>query len=57
MRHVTEPITLHMLISYFDDKLRSQWLPGQILSLTPAALAARHAVITVSDLTLPGMTN
>src|SRR5262245_3063769 len=37
-----EPASLHMVIRDFDYQLRPQRLPGQVLSLTPAALPSRH---------------
>src|SRR6516225_1755279 len=42
LRRVTEAGALHMLISNFHHELGPQWLPGQVLALTPAALASRH---------------
>ena len=39
--HVAEAMTLHVLIGNLDHKFRPQGLPGKILALAPAALAAR----------------
>src|SRR5579864_2062545 len=35
MRHVPEAITLHVLVSDFDDQLRAQRLPREVLALAP----------------------
>src|SRR6516225_11358430 len=43
LRHVTEASSLHMLICDLNHEFRSERFPGQILALTPAALAARHS--------------
>src|ERR1041384_8370797 len=48
LRGVTESIALHMIIRNFDHQLRTQRLPGQILTRTPAALAPWHAIIGLS---------
>ena len=39
---MTEAGALHVLVSNFHHQLGSQWLPGQVLALAPAALAAWH---------------
>ncbi len=46
--HVTEAGALHVFIGNFNYKFGAQWLPRQILTLTPAALPSRHS--------LPGFT-
>src|ERR1051325_4446105 len=48
LRCVTKSVALHMIIRNFDDQLRTQRLPGQILTRAPAALAPGHAKIGLS---------
>src|SRR5688572_14094907 len=48
LRRVTEAIALHVIVSDFDNQLGTERLPGQILCSTPAALGARHAMLSIS---------
>ena len=43
---MTEAAALHVVVSDFDYQLRPQRLPGQVLALAPAALAAGHAMLS-----------
>src|SRR5438067_11382307 len=43
LRSVAKSASLHMVIGDFDNQFRSQRFPRQVLTLTPAALATRHA--------------
>ena len=45
---MTESVALHVVVSDFHHQLGPERLPRQILSLTPAALAARHAADSFS---------
>src|SRR5580704_1812854 len=40
--HMAEAAPLHVLVSDFHYQFGTQRLPGQVLALTPAALATRH---------------
>src|SRR5215472_4286542 len=42
LRRMTETVTLHVVVSNLHHELRTQRLPRQVFSLTPAALTARH---------------
>src|SRR5438105_606294 len=44
LRRVTEPAALHVIVSDFDYKLRTQGFPRQVLVLTPAAQCPGHAM-------------
>ena len=44
LRDMTEAAALHVIVSHFHHQFGSQWFPRQVLALTPAALAARHAM-------------
>src|SRR5438093_326887 len=41
---MSEAVALHVVVSHLDHQLGSQWLPGQILAVTPAALGARDTM-------------
>ena len=41
---MAETAALHVLIGHLDDEFGTQRLPGEILALAPAALAAGHAM-------------
>lgn len=43
---MTKAAALHVVVSDFHYKFGSQRLPGQVLALTPTALATRHALDT-----------
>jgi hypothetical protein len=43
--------TLHVIVPDLHDQLGTQWLPRQILALTPTAQAARHALRGRTDRT------
>ena len=45
LRCVTEAVALHVIVSDFDYKLRTQRFPGHVLSLAPAALGAWSALL------------
>src|SRR5258708_18717323 len=59
MRGMTKPGALHVLVCDFNHKLGTQWLPGYVLALAPAALASWYPMsgFTVSGLSpaLPRM--
>src|SRR5581483_10329010 len=42
--NVAEAVALHVILSDFHSQTGTQRFPGQILSLTPAALTAGHAL-------------
>src|SRR2546423_15179005 len=39
---MSKPVALHMIVRNFDDQLRTDRLPRQVLSLAPTTLSARH---------------
>src|SRR5262249_30105807 len=43
LSYVAETAALHVIVGHFDDQLRAQRLPRQILALTPPALCSRHS--------------
>jgi hypothetical protein len=47
LRRMAETVSLHVIVCDFDHQLGSQWFPRQVLALTPAALATRHATDTL----------
>src|SRR5690349_13619619 len=44
---VPKAIALHVFVSNLNHQLRSQRLPRQIFSMTPATLRARHALTEI----------
>src|SRR5689334_9307798 len=55
LRRMPKPIALHVVVSHFDNQLRSQWFPRQIFSLTPATLRTGNAVNLITRPFLPRM--
>ena len=45
--HVAKPAPLHVFVRHLYNQLGTQRLPGEILALTPSALAAGHPVLSV----------
>src|ERR1043166_1026318 len=48
LRGVAKAISLHVVVSDFDDQLGAQRLPRQILASAPAALRAGHALPVIA---------
>ena len=44
LRRVTKAISLHVIVSNFQNQFRPQWLPRQIFALAPATLSAGHSL-------------
>src|ERR1700722_10722263 len=49
LRHVTESVSLHVLVRNLHYEFGSQRFPRQVFTLTPAALPARHALDAVAS--------
>ena len=46
--HMTKAIALHVLVSYLDDELGTQRLPGKIFPAAPATFATGHAMFVAA---------
>src|SRR5467141_630372 len=50
LRGMAKAASLHVVVSNFEHELGPQWFPGQVLALTPATLATRHAIDNLAGL-------
>src|SRR4029077_4400251 len=48
LRRMTEPVSLHVVVSDLHHQFGSQRFPRQVLALAPAALPARHTFRRIS---------